>query len=171
MSEHVPGRLDAIHLLGEDRAHTTALLGRLSSDAFVTTGLGGGTWSPKDLVGHLETWEQHALDALDAVGRGEPAPITQQPLDTDALNLRAVERKAGRGPEEIAASASATHGRLLAELEVLSDEVWNAPEHAGTDRTVGDRLGSILGGSLGLFRHDPDHWDDVEAFAVAHPSG
>jgi len=168
MTEDVPGRLDAIRLLREDRAHTTKLLRRLSPDLFVETGLGGGAWSPKDLVGHLETWEQHALDALEAIDRGEPAPITQQQLDTDALNLREVERKAGLSAEVIARSAATTHGRLLAGLEALPDERWNAPEDVGAERTVGDRLGTILGGSRGHFRHDPDHWDDLETFAGGH---
>jgi hypothetical protein len=168
MTEDVPGRHDAVRLLREDRARTTKLLRQLSADLFVETGLGGGAWSPKDLVGHLETWEQHALDALEAIERGAPAPITQQQLDTDALNLREVERKAGLSAEAVARSAATTHGRLLAALEALPDARWDAPEGQGTDRTVGDRLGSILGGSRGYFRHDPDHWDDLETFVAAH---
>ena len=55
--------------------------------------------------------------------------------------------------------------RLLAALAALADASWTAPEGEDTDRTVGDRLGSILGGSRGFFRHDPDHWDDLAAFA------
>ena len=106
-----------------------------------TTGLGGGDWSPKDLVGHLETWEQHALDALEAFERDKPAPIAQQPLDTDALNLREVERKAGLSAEAIARSAATTHGRLLAALEALADERWEAPEARGNG-TDGRRTGS-----------------------------
>jgi hypothetical protein len=65
----------------------------------------------------------------------------------------------------VSASAIATHDRLVAALEALTDTSWSAPEGADTDRTVGDRLGSILGGSRGFFRHDPDHWDDLAAFA------
>ena len=165
MTDDVPSRLDAIRLVREDRARTRELLDRLSPDAYLQTGLGGGTWSPKDLVGHLETWEQFALEAIEAIGRGEPAPITQQSLDTDDLNRREVDRKAGRSAVEVSTSAIATHDRLLAALEALADDRWSAPEGEGTDRTVGDRLGSILGGSRGFFRHDPDHWDDLAAFA------
>jgi hypothetical protein len=157
--------MDAIRLVREDRARTRELLDRLSGESFVRAGLGGGTWSPKDLVGHLETWEQFALDAIEAFGRGERAPIAGQSLETDDLNRQEVERKAGRSAADVTASATATHDRLLAALEALDDARWNAPEVAGTERTVGDRLGSILGGSRGFFRHDPDHWDDLAAFA------
>jgi len=165
MTDGVPSRQDAIHLVREDRVRTRELLDRLSPDAFVQSGLGGGTWSPKDLVGHLETWEQFALEAIEAIGRGEPAPITGQSLDTDELNRREVERKAGRSASEVSTSAMETHDRLLAALAALADASWTAPEGEDTDRTVGDRLGSILGGSRGFFRHDPDHWDDLAAFA------
>jgi hypothetical protein len=165
VTDGVPNRLDAIRLVREDRARTRELLDRVSGDAFVRTGLGGGTWSPKDLVGHLETWEQFALEAIEAIDRGEPAPITGQPLDTDDLNQREVERKAGRSAADLTASAIATHDRLLAALEAVADTTWVAPEGTGTERTVGDRLGSLLGGSRGHFRHDPDHWDDLAAFA------
>ena len=152
MTDGVPNRLDAMRLLREDRARTRELLDRVSGDAFVRTGLGGGTWSPKDLVGHLETWEQFALEAIEAIGRGEPAPIAGQSLDTDDLNQREVERKAGRSAADVTASSIATHDRLLAALEALADTAWVAPEGEGTERTVGDRLGSILGGSRGHFR-------------------
>ena len=171
MTDGVPNRLDAMRLLREDRARTRELLDRVSGDAFVRTGLGGGTWSPKDLVGHLETWEQFALEAIEAIGRGEPAPIAGQSLDTDDLNQREVERKAGRSAADVTASSIATHDRLLAALEALADTAWVAPEGEGTGRTVGDRLGSILGGSRGHFRHDPDHWDDLAAFTDEPGSG
>jgi hypothetical protein len=171
VTDGVPNRLDAIRLVREDRMRTRELLDRVSPDAFLQTGLGGGTWSPKDLVGHLETWEQFALEAIEAIGRGEPAPITGQSLDTDDLNRREVERKAGRSAVEVSTSATAKHDRLLAALEALADNRWSAPEGEWTDRTVGDRLGSILGGSRGFFRHDPDHWDDLAAFAGGSAPG
>ena len=171
MTDGVPRRLDAILLVREDRAHTKELLDRLSPDAFVTTGLGGGTWSPKDLVGHLETWEQFALEAIEAIDRGEPAPITQQPLDTDERNRQEVERKAGHSAADISASAVITHDRLVVALGELADDRWDAPEGDGSERSVGDRLGSILGGSRGHFRHDPDHWADLESFADGRRSG
>ena len=158
-------------MLREDRARTSALIERLSAAAFETTGLGGGAWSPKDLVGHLETWERFAIEAIEAIERGEPAPIAQESLETDELNRREVERKAARTAAEIRSSASATHDRVLQTFAALDDERWVAPEAPGTDRTVADRLGSILGGSLGSFRHDPDHWDDIEAFVAEHASG
>jgi hypothetical protein len=172
MADDVPGRDDAIRLAREDRERTNELLAAIDPSAFGTTGLGGGTWSPKDLVGHLETWEENALAALDAWDRGERAPIVAdlQSLGTDEFNRRAVERKASMSADETRTSAAATHERMLEAFSSLSDERWASKPIEGDDATVGTRLGSTLGGELGLFRHDPDHWPDLEAFAVEHPA-
>ena len=65
MADDVPGKTDAIRLAREDRDRTNALLASIDPAAFETTGLGGGTWSPKDLVGHLETWEENIQRKLE----------------------------------------------------------------------------------------------------------
>jgi hypothetical protein len=172
MSDDVPARLDAIRIVREDRERTHALLASIDPAAFETAGLGGGTWSPKDLVGHLETWEEFALAALDAWDRGEPAQIggQLQALGTDEVNRREVERKATVRADETMTSASATHARILDRFAALGDDRWSAAPFAGDQGTVGGRLGSTLGGDLGPFRHDPDHWEDLAAFAEAHPA-
>ena len=172
MADDVPGKTDAIRLAREDRDRTNALLASIDPAAFETTGRGGGTWSPKDLVGHLETWEENALEALDAWDRGERAPIgvQLQALGTDEYNRRQVEQKASATADVTRTSAAATHARMLERLEAITDELWSSSPVAGDGGTVGARLGGTLGGDLGPFRHDPDHWPDLEAFAAEHPA-
>ena len=171
MADDVPGKNDAIRMAREDRDRTDALLASIDPAAFETAGLGGGTWSPKDLVGHLETWEENALEALDAWDRGERAPIGAQlqALGTDEFNRRQVEQKASATADATRTSAAATHARMLERFEAISDERWSSPV-PGDGGTVGSRLGGTLGGDLGPFRHDPDHWPDLEAFAAEHPA-
>ncbi len=172
MADDVPAKLDAIRIVREDRERTNALLASIDPAAFETSGLGGGAWSPKDLVGHLETWEEFALAALDAWDRGERAPIgTQlQALGTNEVNRREVERKATVRADETRTSATATHAQIIERFAALGDDRWSAPPIPGDEGTVGGRLGSTLGGELGPFRHDPDHWVDLEAFAAANPA-
>lgn len=172
MADDAPAKLDAIRIVRADRERTNALLASIDPAAFEAPGLGGGSWSPKDLVGHLETWEENALEALDAWDRGEGAPIAAQlqALGTDEFNRRAVERKATIGADETQTAATTTHARMVERFAALSDERWTSEPVAGDEATVGARLGSTLGGELGPFRHDPDHWVDLEAFAAVYPA-
>ncbi len=156
-------RRAVIALVRSDRRRTTQLVDQLSAETLVTHGLGGGEWSPKDLLGHLESWEEHALAALDAWQRGETAPLDNAP-GVDRLNLDEVARKADRGLQDMRAACEATHAELLRVFNALSDEDWARHVPTSPDRTFGEAVGSILGGPLGPFRHDPAHWDDLEQF-------
>jgi DinB superfamily len=163
----VPSRIEAIEILRADRDRTVALFALLTPGDMERIGLGGGDWAPKDLVGHLESCEQDALDALAAWDRGDAAPIETaiRTLGIDEVNRREVERKASLSTESIATSAAATHERLLDALETLDDGRWAAhPQPDGDDDTMGRLLGDVLGGTQGLFRHDQDHWHDLETF-------
>lgn len=166
-----PGRDDAIRIVRIDRLRTRELLERLPKRAVTTPGLGGGDWSPKDLIGHLESWEQHALDALDAWSRGRVAPSDRalRTVGLDDFNRAEVERKARWSAARSIDSATGTHLRLLSALGSVSDDDWAAPPTTRSRRSLGTRLGGILGGPSGPFRHDAAHHPDLEAFADHRP--
>jgi hypothetical protein len=166
----VPGRDAAIRFVQTDRARSRGLLARLPERAITTPGIGGGDWSPKDLIGHLESWEQHALDALEAWSRGGVAPSDRalREVGLDALNLAEVERKAGWSAARSIDSAAGTHRRLVTALRSISAEDWAAPPTKRSRRSLGTQIGGILGGPAGPFRHDVAHHPDLEAFAAAH---
>jgi hypothetical protein len=170
MTAPTPTREEAIRIVRMDRIRTRELLARVPTRALKTSGLGGGDWSPKDLVGHLESWEQHALDALAAWSRGAVAPSDHalRTVGLDAFNLAEVMRKAGWSVAQSVDSADATHRRLVVALRSISDDAWSAPPTRRATRSLGTHLGVILGGPAGPFRHDPAHHPDLEAFAAAH---
>ena len=172
MTDDAADRQQAIEEVRGDRVRTEELLAAIDPGAFETVGLGGGDWSLKDLLGHLESWEQHALDAIEAWGRGEQPPIADalRTLGTDEVNRREVAKKAAGSADEIRQGAADTHAKLLQAFEGATDAWWRAPAVEGETPTHGQRLGGILGGDLGLFRHDPDHWDDLRSFATEHPA-
>src|SRR2546427_5501715 len=126
MAQPVPTRTEAIRILERDRRTTLGLLERLPARALTTRGLGGGDWSPKDLIGHLESWEQHALDALEAWGRDEPAPsdVALRSAGLNALNRAEVERKLRWSAPKARKAAAATHERIVAAIRSLPDERW-----------------------------------------------
>jgi len=162
-------RVEAIAILEDQRAVTLELLARLPARARTTPGLGGGEWSPKDLLGHLESWERHALDALAAWARDEPAPIDRafRTMSLDEVNRREVERKAGRSFRAVAASAERTHGELLDAIAALEDDRWERPATSRGRSPLGRRVGQILVGS-GPFGHDAAHRRSLERFVQEH---
>jgi hypothetical protein len=159
MAEEVfPSRAEAIRVIERDRARTLELLGRLPEDAVTVLGVGGGEWSPKDLVGHLESWEELALDAIRAWERGGRSQFEdlRATLDTDGINARNLEHKADLDWDTVRRSADRTYAALIEAIEGMTDERW-ATVAPGDRGTVGE-----------AFRHDEAHLADLEAFVAAH---
>ena len=165
MSDLVPRR-EAIRLLQGDRRAIEGALARLSSRQIAAPGLGGGEWSPKDLLGHLESWEEHALGALEAWSRGEPAPIDRALRDVGLTRVNAEEiaRKSQRSVAKALSSSSATRDALLASMRSMSEATWAEPPTRRARTPLGIRLGQILAGPDALFRHDDAHIAALRAF-------
>ena len=170
MAQPVPTRTEAIRILERDRRTTLGMLQRLPARAITTRGLGGGDWSPKDLIGHLESWEQHGLDALEAWARGEPAPsdVALRSIGLNGLNRAEVERKARWSAAKSLTAAGETHQRIVAAIRSLPDDRWLAPPTRRARRSLGRTIGGILGGPSGPFRHDAAHHPDLREFVADH---
>lgn len=162
----VPSRRAAIRTLREGRTRTLELVGRLAKGDLTRPGLGGGEWSPKDLIGHLASWEEYALDALATWERGERAPIDdlQFSLSTSRINRQNVERKASWSLAKVRRDSDRTHTELIDAIERLSDARWRGPVTERGRRPLGLRLGAILGGPAGPFRHDEAHHPSLRSF-------
>ena len=170
MAEAVlPTRREALRALEEGRARIEELLDRLPRSAMTTTGIGGGTWSPKDLIGHLASWEEYALDALAAWERDERAPIDelQFTLSTSRINDQAVERKTAWPLAKIRREADRAHEELLSAIRTMPDARWRSPATSRGRKPLGARLGSLLVG-VGPFGHDAAHVRSLEAFVERH---
>jgi hypothetical protein len=165
-----PGRQEAIGYLEAGQAAIDALTAPLSDEQIEERAtLGGGEWSVKDLIGHLASWEEYAVEAIEAHRAHRVPWIEATPLDVDGINAEAVEAKAGRSLDEIRREAGATHARLVALIEGIPDEEWTAPtmstNESGATETLGALLGGITAGPPGPFRHADAHLADLEAVA------
>jgi hypothetical protein len=165
----LPTRREAIRVLQEGRGRIEELLDRLPRSAMSTPGIGGGTWSPKDLIGHLACWEGFALDALAAWERNEPAPIDDllRTLSTTRINDQAVARMAGWSLARVRRQADRTHEELLSAIRGISDARWGSPATSRGRRALGARLGSLLTG-VGPFGHDAAHVRSLASFVERH---
>jgi hypothetical protein len=153
-------------MLRQSRERTLDLLERVPHGDFARPGLGGGEWSPKDLVGHLTSWEEYALDALAAWERGERAPIDdlQFTVSTSRINRQNVERKSSWSFARVRRESQRTHAELLKAIERLTDARWRTPATPRGRKPLGLRIGGILGGPAGPFRHDEAHHPSLLGF-------
>ncbi|MDH4112080.1 MAG: ClbS/DfsB family four-helix bundle protein [Actinomycetota bacterium] len=157
--DRLPTRRRAIRIVDDGMREVFELYDRLPPRARTTPGLGGGDWSPKDLLGHLESWQGYALEALDAwaEGHGPEIDAVIWSTSTSVLNRDAVARKASRSAADQRRRALATHEALLSRLEEFGDARWRRPGTARGRTPAGARLGNLLGGPSGPFRHAEAH--------------
>jgi hypothetical protein len=164
-----PSQDEAIRTLEEGRSRIEELLDRLPRSAMTTPGVGGGTWSPKDVIGHLASWEGYALDALAAWERDERAPIDEllYAVSTSRINDQAVAAKAAWSFARVRRDADRVHEELLEAIRTVPDTRWRAPATSRGRRPLGARLGSLLVGT-GPFGHDGAHVRSLATFVERH---
>ena len=110
----VPTRTQALGIIEDGHRAVRDLIDALPRRAVTTPGLGGGEWSPKDLIGHMAAWEERAVLALEAWDEGH-GPAFEKELwskSTAQVNRESVERNAKRSAPEIVRRADATHARV-----------------------------------------------------------
>jgi hypothetical protein len=82
--------------------------------------LGEGSWTRKQMLGHITTWHELTVDRLARFGEsGEPVEL---PDDTDTINARASRAAVGRTTGEIVLGIGDSYRRLRREVTRLTDE-------------------------------------------------
>jgi DinB superfamily len=168
----VATRDDAVRLLEEQHAELAALFAELDEDAFVRRGtIGGSDWSAKDLAAHMGTWEEFAVEAIDAFGRGERPAFEDRFTDPgggDRVNDEGVRRFLETPASDVLGRFDDLHRRVVSAIGATSDEGWTADyPYDPEDRTLGDRVGSLLGSEAGGFTHASAHLPDLRAYVAA----
>ena len=155
-----------MRIVDEGMREVFALYDRLPPRARTTPGLGGGEWAPRDLLGHLESWQEYALEALDAwdEDHGPAIDAVIWSTSTSRLNADAVAAKASRRAADQRRRAEATHERLLERLDAFGDARWRRPGTSRGRTPAGARLGDLLGGTPGPFAHAQAHLPQLRAY-------
>ena len=83
-----------------------------------------GEWSMKDLLGHITTWEDEAIKALDVMMQGKRTPRYKEYGGIDAFNARESAKKANLSLEEVQKQLGDTHHRLVAQVPRMPEEHW-----------------------------------------------
>jgi len=174
----LPTRDRAVDVLEEGRAAVGGLYDSLTDDqAARPATIGGGDWSAKDLVAHLETWEAIALQTIEEWRDGVVPSIEEAfakgPEGIDALNAEWHEAKLALTPSEVRTQASQTHRQLLEEIRHMDDAEWTTKAFYETAQR--QRLGQVLAAVLGApkrpFGHAFAHLPDLRAYVESLEAG
>jgi hypothetical protein len=163
-----PTKREALAILERGQREVRRLIDDLPPGAMTRTGIGGGAWSPADLIGHLAAWEGFAFEALDAWSRGERAPIdiALDERGLNGVNSDALAEASTLTPSALLRRSLATHEALVAAVRAVPADRWAKPPFT-RGRPLDLRLGSILGGPGGPFRHADVHLPDLREFVSA----
>jgi len=159
-----PTREQAVQILQTCRAWTDSVIAELTPrQRAVSTPLGDGTWSVKDLLGHLATHEHRALVKMQA---RDPTADDKRSFDSvDAFNAHHLQRKRRWSPQRVETDYAATRDELVRAVRGIDDDRWlEKVPHGGGRSALGLVLAKMLNGDkYGYFAHDFAHRRGLEA--------
>ena len=163
-------RQEAIDLLERGHREIRRLIKQLPPHWMARPGLGGGTWTPKDLLGHLCAWEEKVLEALTAWDAGERAPIDREiyTRSIGAINAEDVRRRSRHTLARVQRDWDNVHGELIRRIRAMPDARWEHPATPRGKKSLGHRVGQLLVGN-GPFEHAEAHLPDLRSFVESVP--
>jgi hypothetical protein len=166
----VATRQEAIDILERGHATIRRLLKQIPPHWMARQGIGGGTWTPKDLLGHLCMWEEKVLEAMAAWDAGERAPIDREIYDRSigAINADGVRARSRHTFARVLRDWDNVHGELIRAIRSMTDSRWENPATPRGRKALGHRIGQLLVGRE-PFAHADAHVKDLEEFVAAIP--
>jgi hypothetical protein len=116
---------ELLHWLQEEYRQWEAFLDQIG-EARMDQGGVNGSWSIKDIVAHLTSWERGNVTRLQAAQGGEPEPPPLWPAHLqieDDINAWIYEANRGRLVREVLDETHHVYQQLLAVIEGLPDDV------------------------------------------------
>ncbi|MGH2706273.1 MAG: maleylpyruvate isomerase N-terminal domain-containing protein [Actinomycetota bacterium] len=171
-SERALRRDEALRILDEGHTSIGRRLRALPAGRLDEPGIGGGDWTPKDLAGHLATWDKAGLDTIEDAQAGRSVRINEALAreGLDGFNDAEVQRKASLTGPEALAELERVHRALVEAIGRLSDEAWAAPvPHLEPRRSLGSMLGGVLGAPGHPFMHPFAHLADLDDSPLGEP--
>ncbi len=110
-----------------------------------------GTWTAKDLMAHLASYEHVIAEVLQGFGGGGDTPYMEMTgrMDGDAFNDSAVEASRGKSRDEVMNDYNATHERVISLVSQIPAETlrqtgtipWYGAEYSLDDYIVYSQYG------------------------------
>ena len=163
-------RQAAIDVLERGHASVRRLLEQVPDHRIARPGLGGGAWSPKDLIAQVCFWVVRVLAALAGWQRGDRAPIDREIYSRSigAINADAVRARSRHTLARVLRDWDNVHGELIRTIRTMSDARWERPATPRGRKSLGHRIGQLLIGRE-PFAHADAHVNDLQAFVDSIP--
>ncbi len=148
--------MDKTTLLAAIRAtHTPieATLATLDDPALLEPAPGMDGWTRKDVIAHLEWWNNHSSDVLEGIRTGvDPYPGGDEPWDPDAWNARILAESRDRTGADVRRGEADSFVRLVAAVEDATEaELFAENPQPWLDGTVAETVEDDS------TRHYPEH--------------
>ena len=86
------------------------------------------SWSMKDLVSHITTWENEATKSLQNYLQHNDLNMLAWPADLDAFNARTSEEKRARPLADMFDDMKTTHEETVRFIRAMKEEAFDVPE-------------------------------------------
>jgi hypothetical protein len=171
----VTTRQEAIETLERGHRDIRRLIRQIPPHWMARPGVGDGGWTPKDLLGHLCSWEEKVLEALAAWETGERAPIDRDIYAgsinaINAINAEGVRRRSRHTLARVQRDWDNVHGELVRTIRGMPDARWENPATPRGKKSLGHRIGQLLVGT-GPFDHAEAHVKDLRSFVESISEG
>jgi hypothetical protein len=166
----VTTRQEAIETLERGHREIRQLIKQIPPHWMARSGVGDGGWTPKDLLGHLCSWEEKVLEALSSWDAGERAPIDRDIYASSigAINAEGVRRRSRHTLARVQRDWDNVHGELIRRIRAMPDARWENPATRRGKKSLGHRIGQLLVGA-DPFEHAHAHVSDLRSFVESIP--
>ena len=139
---------ELLRILTDAHAELRSAIGALPDAEFEAEAMPG--WTRRDIVAHIEWWENHSADVLRALDAGREPYSRLEPFDPDGLNAQTLADNRDRTASDVKSGEAAAWDRLSRLLAAAAE----------ADLFAAGRF-AWLGGDpfVGMLRADTDeHW-------------
>ena len=115
-------RVDTLSTVSSSWQELERAIAHVPHDRVDTPGV-VGSWSVKDLIGHVATWDQEALQALRRyLSDRDAKALVTWPDDIDGFNAREADRKRGTDPAVLRRELAESHRQIVELISGLAEE-------------------------------------------------
>ncbi len=118
-----------LRTMRETHARLEAAAAALDDAALLAQAPGMDGWTRKDVLAHVEWWNEHSVHVVEGVRSGvDPYPDTGEAWDIDAHNARVLEENRSRSAADVRRGEADTFRRLLTAVEAMPEDALLAKD-------------------------------------------